>query len=156
MNNGFIQAPSAKYFSGPLTITTWVKILSVENYLIGGTFFLYFFGGTQFPIVFLQFAKINYFVYGMHNPSIWAGYTMNYTNWNHFAVTMDGAQYYKLFLNGNLVSSVNTNVTADNILRYKNYIGGSSSNLGNLILDDIKFFNRALNITEIQKDMNSF
>ena len=67
---------------------------------------------------------------------------------------MDGT-YYKFYLNGTLTATNQYSTLPANTLKGYFSIGAQWS-LATLILDDLKFFRRNLNITEIHSDMNSF
>jgi hypothetical protein len=75
--------------------------------------------------------------------------------WSHVAVTYDGASL-KLYINGTLASQKSTTIqiqTSNGSLR----IGGNTvwGEYFKGIIDEVRLYNRALNTTEIQSDMNT-
>ena len=79
------------------------------------------------------------------------------TQWNNFTITYDGATQ-KIFLNGNLLSSLNVNFNLAFANTRDLIIGGSRIENNNLStsykfrgqLDDIRIYNRALTDNEVQ------
>ena len=76
---------------------------------------------------------------------------LNLNCWNHLAFTIDGS-YYRIYINGTLTVSSQSNYLPEKFLKYSNFIG----NYKKFILDQLRFYNRALSLTEIQHDMNTF
>jgi hypothetical protein len=86
--------------------------------------------------------------------------TIPVNQWSHIAAVFDDtANNYKIYLNGNLVSTIaetRTPATSTNPLVFgqSGYAGGQYERWHGLI-DDVRIYNRALTATEIQTDMNT-
>lgn len=73
--------------------------------------------------------------------------------WNYYTLTYDGATA-KLFVNGSQVSSASgTHVTNNNNLMFGSWDTGSEFYNG--MIDEVRIYNRAITLAEIQTDMNT-
>ena len=150
LNNGRMQAPSGLYFSGPLTLTFWIYFMrNVSNYVIS------FSGDSNYPSLHLFFSSSGAYHNGITTNGVCPCdlYPLQPTPfvWTHTALSIDGF-HFRAFYNGTLSKRKNCTGVMTNSLKYSNYIG----NPGFFIMDELKFFNRVLNATEIQDDMKSF
>ena len=156
LKNGYYQAPNGVYFNGPFSITAWFYYRSVQygsslmdfgiNTGRQNVFITLFNGNTPTPYV-----RIN------NNGSIsQCGNTpFQFFNWTHIASTYDGNSL-KLYMNGISVCQT-TSGWPMNITRISNYIGKSyygSNAYANATFDEIRFYNRALNQSEIRELMS--
>ena len=90
------------------------------------------------------------------------------SKWSHVAVRYDGKMTGYIYIDGRVRKNCLNGFTLNshlNIKTVKNFIGKSNWNsdtsaepnsLPNLVLDELKFYNRFLNATEIQSDLHSY
>ena len=153
LNSGFIKAPNGYFFSGVLSITFWL------NPHFGNWITLIFGGDTKylklwvemspsgFPYIGIRYSNNNSFI--AKAPSSTA---LNLNCWNHLGFTVDGS-FYRVYINGTLTGLTQSNYLPEFFLKYSNIIGKSPAKF---IIDQLKFFNRALSQSEIRTDLNSF
>ena len=156
INNGNIKIPNGYYFSGVSSMTAWVNAnpngtwINIINFA-GDPKYSIFFVQIRFegqPYIGVQFYNSTYIV-----PRVNSATALNFNSWYHLAITVDGS-YYRIYINGLLTAQTASNYLPEKFLKYSNFIGGSRKNT--LILDQLKFFNRGLSLTEIRTDMNVF
>ena len=150
INQGYIQAPSANYFSGPSTIIFWINILNN-----GCSIFNFF---SQFFQIYIStltgsYTQISTFLNNTQT-ALNSPKSLSFGTWTHLVATMDQT-YYKIYLNGSLASSKFYNNTLPANISKGYFTIGITWSLGNFIFDDLKIYKRVLNITEIQSDMKS-
>ena len=160
--NGYISLPTGYYFKNTFSVTAWVKnnftsfyrypLVSFSN--ISHEYFNEFQWNSQ--NIKLNFAS-SYYVnrtckFGISSTLFYS----NISIWYHVAITYDGSKI-KMYSNGTLSSTSSSFSLGFNSIKTTNYIGRFSlfpDWRGDFILDELKFFNRALNQTEIKNDMN--
>ena len=154
LNNGYVKAPNGYYFSGLLSITAWLNPLNNST----GMILLNFDGDPKYSNFWVALFPTGSPIFG---PLFYSNWTyiaralsptaLNLNCWNHLAFTIDGS-YYRIYINGTLTVSSQSNYLPEKFLKYSNFIG----NYKKFILDQLRFYNRALSLTEIQHDMNTF
>ena len=154
LNNGYINAPNGYYFSGVLSITAWVNP-PFSNWIT----LIKFTGDTKYSKFWVEIDPNGISYFGVQISSNFVAIAtsstaLKFNCWNHLAFTVDGS-YYRVFINGTLTGSTQSGYLPENFLKYSNFIGKNSLS-ATCILDQLKFFNRALSLTEIKTDMNSF
>ena len=148
LNNGSMQAPSGVYFSGPLTITFWIySTINVSNYIISFT------GDSKYPSMafYVSITPLTHLDFNNNGISCqqYPAQPKLFV-WTHVTLIHDGTNS-RIYYNGTIKSIKNCTSLPTNSLKYSNYIG----NPGYFILDELKFFNRVMNTTEIQNDIKS-
>ena len=104
---------------------------------------------------------------GIFNQMFWDGSSLQFTQesttkstlstWIHVAFVVTNQNAY-IYLNGLLDAATIITGQPSNVLRNFNYIGKSSdplNDLANVIIDELKIFNRGLNESEIQYDYSN-
>ena len=153
LNNGYINAPNGYYFSGELSMTAWVNPISNNTPVT----FINFAGDPKYSRFYIAIYSHGtpYFGPMYYNTSFIARALsqtkLKFNCWNHLAVTIDGS-FYRIYINGSLTGTLVSNYLPENFFKYSNIIGNNRK----IILDQLKFFNRALSLTEVETDMNSF
>ena len=158
LNNGYIKIPDGTYFNGNFTITAWIKLKSIrwhsrlfdfgndsENNL------MFTFWGTSSNILF-RYSRSNL----PHPKATQRPVELN--KWTHFAASLEG-NIAKTYLNGELQATNLINPPL-NLNTKSNFIGHSNNHLYgdqdvDAIFDDIKIYERALDLNEIQQDLTS-
>ena len=143
LNYGSLQAPSGNYIYGDFTVTTWVKMFTLETYRR----FLVL-QPTKGNIVYLSLTNINgepYYYY--QNGDQIANATLKIGKWQHLAFTVKGSTL-SIYIDGIAVYNGITTPISSQTFTYV-YFGGDMNFFVNAQLDDIKIFNRSLTQTEI-------
>ena len=161
VNEGYIILPNGTYFDGTFTVTAWINIQK-HTYL-----------GSFLEIAEDSNKNIYRFNYaGPFNPrclfSIYSSSTviiqhfinsegsLDKNNWMHFAYTVNGSSH-NIYVNGSLSGTLQSTLLSSRALKTSNYIGKSvvsGMQMGSFILDELKIFNKPLNLAEIQNDMS--
>ena len=156
LNSGYIQAPSGVYFAGDFTVTFWMFVrqqLSCSRVIdfangAGNDNVLFAFKGSSFGAEIYDSNKMS---------QLWATKQFILNEWYFIAIVLKGTTL-SFYYNGTLVGNPSANVPR-NIMRSSNYVGKSNWNSNpnaNAKYDDLKFFNRALNQTEVNIEMDSW
>lgn len=162
LNNGYYQVPSGIYFDGSFSILAWVKL----NSKVSGMKLIDFSNGNGVNTVAIQLIDpVNKTVpsfisnTNMGNTAVTTSFTFNMSQWYHVAGVMDGLNAY-LYVDGSLVGSTTGPALVPAVNRTQCYFGRSSYYPGdkdaNAYFDEIKIYNRALSLTDIQNDINMF
>ena len=155
---GYIILPTGYYFTNTFSVTAWVYVNSSSG---ANTPFIQLSNMTNVYFNFFQWdnqIKLGnwYTEKGLCKTCVKATpFSINST-WVHVAFTYDGS-YNKMYSNGTLSLTTSTNSLSYTSIKTSNYIGkwiNSGNTYGDFILDELKFFNRALSQTEIINDMN--
>ena len=161
LNNGFTSVPPGVYFNSAFTITAWVYV----SQLVGRSPRLIDFGtGTSNNIVaslshtaaynFPLFHALNPYTY-LFNLDGTQSLTLN--RWTFLSYTFSGT-VANIYMNGiNIGTQTLPNGFPANVTRTTNYIGKSNwPNNGNAlaIIDELRFYNRFLSVTELINLMN--
>ena len=159
LNNGYVQAPEGIYFNGDFTISAWVMLKKDTKY---GRI-LDFGNGQRSDNIVLSFSdNLTRMVYlytineSAEKSSI-ATSALNLNEWYFITACLEN-NTIKIYLNGSLVLSDQTQIIPRNITRTKNYIGKSNWEGDEMVdgkIDELKIFNRALNASEILNQMES-
>ena len=158
LNRGYVQAPEGIYFHGDFTITAWVVLRSVSQWAR----ILDFGNGTTSDNILLIFCRdqssiveVSVYSRNVQDISTFTNESLILNKWNFVsAVVKDKTA--KIYYNGTLKASGGIMIPR-NVTRVKNYIGKSnwvSNQNADGKVDELKFFNRALNETEILNEMN--
>lgn len=154
LNNGYLQAPSGVYFFGNFTVSVWVnpistvgvydRIIDFGKNSIGDNILISLSLGTPFKPYILIYD-------GTKGANYESSISLETNKWQHVVLTLKETNA-KLYINGNLAINVTTS-RSNAVLRTTNFIGKSNwkdnSQSVNCQFDDLKIFNRSLNIDEI-------
>ena len=163
MNQGYRKFPPGVYFNGDFTITFWIFLKNSGH----GTGIFDFANGQRNNNFYIALQMHNFI--GIRsclcdstvcNPDLRSMGALQLNKWYFISVVLENRSLM-IYINGELnVKAIFPSNLPSNVLRNSNYIGahnwaqGSSNNLNGTI-DDLKIFNRSLNQTEINKEMNS-
>ena len=165
MNFGYRKFPPGVYFNGDFTVTFWIYLRSFyEGY---GTGILDFANGKLNDNIFIAMQVYTFGICSWLCKSSQCSSSLNtigqfeFNKWYFFSIVLEKSALM-IYVNGVLdVSATIQSINIPfNVIRNSNYIGGSNwgytgkSGLNGKI-DDLKIFNRSLNQTEINKEMNS-
>lgn len=153
----YLTGQPAVYFYGDYTVTAWINVASFPNWAVLADF--------------ANGAGVDNVVLGISNLQSGAPWIQTYNGWSktagwnkaskpivigqwtHYAAKLEGTTQY-LYLNGEQVLSVPSNVPKA-VIRNKVYIGTDTwSDYGNFKIKSFKIFNRSLTAAEIMGDMN--
>ena len=158
LNVGYYRLPSGVYFSGDFTVTVWAYIIGITRWFrvletginTSGTItdilcFYYTYDLTLNP-GFIIWPSTNY---------LKSTTTLNLNQWNNVAFTLKGSTA-SVYVNG-VLADQKIHTTPLNVIRNSNFVGGSNwpvDPLPNVIYDELRIFNRALDASEIVEIMN--
>ena len=161
-NKSFTQVPCGIYFDSPsFTISVWIYPLNPST---NWTRVIDFGNGEGSDNIFLSIGSY----IGILNPVISirnGGKLITHTispkslvssYWQLLTGTFDGKQTH-IYINGSLMNSAYINYSSPSLNRTKNYIGKSNwaeNGFSESLLDDLRFYNKSLNQTEIIELMN--
>ena len=160
LNGGWTQVPSGVYFNTPeFTISVWVypqQVVSWSRIIDFGN------GQSLDNIVFAlsegTSLKPILEIYSGSNKviSTISSQTLNLNQWEFLTVTFNGKNS-RIYLNGTLTADLSQTYILPNIFRTNCYIGRSNWPDGYSwsLLDDLRFYNKSLNQTEITDIMNN-
>ena len=161
-NKSFTQVRTGIYFDSPtFTISVWIYPLN------SGTWarVIDFGNGEGNDNILLTVGSSN----GVLNPAIsirkgsllitdtQSPKALSSSQWQFLTGTFDGKQTH-IYINGSLMMSANVNYSSTSLKRTKNYIGKSDfahDGFSDSLLDDLRFYNKSLNQTEIIDLMNN-
>lgn len=151
-NFGYLQVPSGVYFNGDLTVSVWAKL----NSKVAWSRIIDFGNGPDLNNVLFSVSYQNlefptfYTWNRQYKSDVTSKIAFPLDQWVHLAYTLNG-KTGTIYMNGLKTTEVITFVPED-VIRKTNYIGKShwshDENL-NGDLDELRFYNRALNQTEI-------
>jgi hypothetical protein len=167
LNGGWTQAPSGVYFNSPeFTISVWVYPQNVDSYAhiidfgpdltpTGANHIALCLsqGTNKQPILAVHTNNENITGYAISNVPL------NDSVWYFLAATFDGKSL-NIYVNGvlrNVYSPLNY-ILPLSLVRNYNYIGKSyksSNGFSHSYIDDLKFFNKSLNVTQINQLMST-
>ena len=152
LNGGYYMLPNGVYFSGELTVTVWVYVLSVSGWLrvfdFGNNY-----GGTISDDLSFYLAYENTlnpgFVTWPPTNNLKSSITINTSQWYHVAFMFKGTTA-SVYING-VLADQRTQPVPVNVMRTSNYVGKSlwADPLANAIYDELRIYNRALDVVEI-------
>ena len=152
---GNVQVPDGVYFYGDFTITSWIMLRKVSNWAK----ILYFSSVQDFDSVWLAFTNdisrrvviaVDNLNASLHNS---AKQPLELNNWYFLSVVLKDS-IAKIYYNTTL-QCAGKSYSPRNVTRRINHIGTSSYGepSADAKIDELKFFERALNETEIMKEM---
>ncbi len=150
--------PAGIYFGSDFTVTVWVKLYSVQNYVR----ILDFGKGTRFDNIIISagmdgLSTVGFWIFNESKHSLLKSLsTLKLNTWVHIAVVLKDT-LASIYLNGILDSSGQL-FKPRNELRMSNFIGKSNwahDPNADASFDEIKIFNRALFIEEIIEEAKS-
>ena len=159
-NQGYLEVPSGVYFSGDFTVTAWIYLKSYKYF----SSILEFSNGMNSDnIDLLMYESTSYlsaYVYKGSSSQYFetssSSIVINLNQWYFVAFVLNSTTGY-IYVNGNQIAN-GTLYVPNNIIRTKNYIGGTSWYLtdynADAIYDEIKIYNRVLS-SSIIKDQYS-
>ena len=159
-NQGYLEVPSGVYFSGDFTVTAWIylksykyfsSILEFSNGMYSDNIDLLMYKSTSFLSVYVyKGSSKQYFETSL------SSIVINLNQWYFVSFVLSNTMGY-IYVNGNQIAN-GTLFVPNNIIRTKNYIGGTSWYLtdynADAVYDEIKIYNRALS-SSIIKDQYS-
>ena len=153
---GYLTVPPGVYFSGSFTVSAWVKVNSIRDMAR----IIDFGNGPESNNVYFGVSLSTSgkpFVGILPNGVRYIASSQALSNyyWYHLTGIYDGA-YIKIYQNGKLEGQVAV-LGPQNVIRNINYVGKSSwasNSLADEYLSDLRIYDRALNYTEIQNNMN--
>ena len=158
LNNTYLQAPPAVYFSGDFTVIAWMNLRVLATRIID------FGNGSPSDNVFFSFNNNQNLFAGIHytrvsdNSYTNSNSTFLKTNkWFHVAFVLNG-KTGTIYVNG-VVQGTESNMNVPrNVTRTLSFIGKSNwpnNPLANAVFDDLKIYNVALSADLIQRDYNT-
>jgi len=150
--------PAGIYFGSDFTVTVWVKLYSVQNYVR----ILDFGKGTRFDNIIISagmdgLSTVGFWIFNESKHSLLKSLsTLKLNTWVHIAVVLKDT-LASIYLNGILDSSGQL-FKPRNELRMSNFIGKSNwahDPNADASFDEIKIFNRALFIEKIIEEAKS-
>ena len=157
LNSGYYSAPPGVYFRGDHTVAVWAKVISISTW----DKIIDFGCGTDADNVFLSISDG-----GSRNPvsTVYRSSTMiqlalsrstiQLSIWTHLAHTYS-SNTCKLYLDGTLTATASCSAPRA-VIRSNCYVGKSNKDgdgLLNAHIDELRIYNRTLNITEINQLM---
>lgn len=166
-NSSFCQVQSGRYFNSQyFTISAWVNVVKYTPWAR-----ILDFGNGQeqdnvvltisndndlYPAVaYFNNTALNLYSNTFSTVSVTSQSKLNYNMWQYVAGVLNST-HISIYVDGVLTNSMLINTRPNNVFRIKCYIGRSNyvnDNPSNVIIDDLKIYNRALNQIEIQRDM---
>ena len=162
-NKSFTQVPSGIYFDSPtFTISVWIYPLNPSDLW---SRVIDFGNGEKSDNIVLTIGSTNGILIPaivIHNGGQLITRTISpealvVSQWQLLTGTFDGNQT-RIYINGSLMISANVIYSSTSVNRTKNYIGKSNwaeNGFSDSLLDDLRFYNKSLNPTEIIELMNS-
>ena len=159
LNNAFLSAPPAVYFSGEYSVSAWINLQSYDKWT---RLFDFSAGGDSKDniLVTTSSGTNGQVVLNTYQGTKWSGAGANsflsLNTWTLVTVIVKGtsAQFY---YNTSSVGSGSV-LAANNLLRTTNYIGKSNwdNPLSNMFIKNFKIYNTAISNAEITLNYNSF
>lgn len=156
IRSSYLIADPGIYFYGDLTISVWIraisfnanaKIIDFGNGVgLDNVVFFYTHSTTGLPSAsFYNISASNFLI---------SNTAIKLNQWAYIALVLENNNA-KIYVDAKLAVTTNM-IKIRNIMRTKNYLGKSNwgSDLANADFKDLKIFNRALNLNEIQLNMN--
>ena len=167
LNQGYMSAPPGVYLNGPFTITVWIDL---KSYSPQYARILDFGNGANLQNVVFAFnpntGNINFGVWNdkqQASSCVATTYQVPLFTWSHVAVAYNSNNAAYIYANGILLLSCNmysnfhlNTKTSNNYIGRSNWPDEQSAEPGSLlngVLDELKFYNRVLNLNEISSDM---
>ena len=157
LNYGYYSLPAREYVCGDFTFSIWAYI---RNTTANWNRFLDIGNGINLDFIVIYYSStVNYPGFYTFDQNGLIAYTTTssipiaYNRWDHYAFTLSGTNA-KIYINGILVA--NTVNVANCLYTTSNYIGKSNMlgvDYANAVYDDIRLYNRALDVNEIQNLM---
>ena len=158
-NYGYYRIPPGEYVCGDFTFSVWAYIRNQVTYW---NRFLDIGNGALSDNIAMTYSNgnntnyLNFYIYnGGSCLTTDSPNPITFNTWHHYAFTLNHT-VGSLYINGNLVASSTQNVPKC-INRTSNYIGKSNwlgDSNANAIYDEIRLYNRALDMNEIQALMS--
>jgi hypothetical protein len=159
-NQGYLEVPSGVYFSGDFTVTAWIylksykyfsSILEFSNGMYSDNIDLLMYKSTSYLSAYVyKGSSEQYFETSL------SSIVINLNQWYFVTFVLNSTTGY-IYVNGNQIAN-GTLYVPNNIIRTRNYIGGTSWYLtdynADAIYDEIKIYNIALS-SSIIKDQYS-
>ena len=154
-NQGYLEVPSGVYFSGDFTVTAWIylksykyfsSILEFSNGMYSDNIDLLMYESTSYLSTYVyKGSSKQYFKTSSSSTGI------NLNQWYFVTFVLNSTTGY-IYVNGNQIAN-GTLYVPNNIIRTRNYIGGTSWYLtdynADAIYDEIKIYEGAMPSPEI-------
>ena len=162
LNGGYTQVPSGVYFNtSEFTVSVWVYPLNMS----GASVKIIDFGnGQSLDIIYFSFQSssnlkpgLQIYVGTNQKISIWSSSILIMSQWQLLTFTFNITSV-SLYMNAVLMISLSSNFTLSSVTRSKNYIGKgnwATDGFSWSLLDDLRFYNKSLSLSEIKDLMNS-
>jgi hypothetical protein len=155
LNGAYLSLPTQSYVTGvAFSFLAWVYLFN-SNWLD----IIVFGNGASSDNVYLGTSAncLSGYIYnGANGFNFDSAAVVTYNTWFHAAFTFDGV-HAKLYVNGVFQGSTTSSVAPRNVSRSKSFIGINSwlptGNNGFMKLDELRIYNRAVSVTEIQSIM---
>jgi hypothetical protein len=151
----YIDVPTLPINTNTVTITAWVKIMSLQPAYSG----IFMSNGTASGLNFKVSGTTNYIGCHWGGTSIWSNNSIDSiprNKWTHVALVTT-ATNAKLYVNGKAttittaMATANLTSTTSIIGRYQNW---TSRNMNNALIDEVCVYNRSLSQNEIRELMH--
>lgn len=161
LNNGYYTiSPGGVYFNGDFTVLAWI---SVVNY-VGFSRLIDFGNGPSSNNIIISFTDstsgkplVQLYSDNTAGNKLTSSIPLSLNNWYHLGVVLSGTNLY-IYENGIEVASQSNAFIPQNVMRSSCFIGRSnwypSDADANAYVDELKIYNRALSLSEIQFDMS--
>lgn len=154
----YIDLPDSEWdFSEGLTITTWIKYNSFNNW---SRIIDFGNGPNSDNIILANQGTSNNLTLSIRQGStaqdILATNVLVTDEWIHLAATIDASGNATIYVNGEVEASGNVSLPLNNLLRTNNYIGESnwsSDGFLNASIDEISFWSTALTAAQVEESM---
>ena len=157
-SDGYLLAPPGVYFNGDFSVTFWFYLFAATNAWAR----VFDFGnGANSNNIFLSYSNkltLRYFKEGSLVCDASLTQIRNINTWYFVGFVLSSGKLAIYFNDVSSIDSITSCGNPTNITRTKNYIGKSNWINDPQVhqkIDDFKFFNRALNITEIASEKAS-
>ena len=157
-SDGYLQAPVGIYFNGDFSVTCWFFLLAtpIQNPRIFD-----FGNGTNSDDIFISYDsdRIRLRIWkNLIKYEAWSTQNLTINTWYFIGLVLNDRNLTIYFNGVSSIVSFTNDFKPLNITRTNNYIGKSNWDTHLQVhqrIDDLKFFNRALNITEIALELAS-
>ena len=153
LNDGYYVLPNGVYFSGELTVTVWVYVLSVSGWLrvfdFGNDYVGTVSDDLSFYLTYENTLNPGFVTWPPIN-HLKSSITINTSQWYHVAFMFKGTTA-SVYVNGVLADQRTQSVPVS-VMTTSNFVGKSNwpaDKMANAIYDELRIYNRALDVSEI-------
>ena len=152
----FISLPSDVYFNGAFSVSAWANIRTIQSW----SRLLDFGNGDNSDNVLLAFSGAtsgNFVAEVIGGGQLYSSSLYPLNSWSFVCITLNADSVLSIYLNNTLSGSMQVSLMPQNITRTLNYIGKSNWSFDAYTdgkIDDLRIYNRALNLAEIDSLFN--